>query len=85
MSDDVRFNKFKKRLISLCSGEKFCRKCNGEGVVSNRSKNFRPLPITAAKYLTCSKCFGDGKLDWVEQVTGKALSTMEGKNGTYTS
>jgi DnaJ-class molecular chaperone len=73
--NDVRFNKKHNMLIELENGEVFCSKCKGRGLVPNRGRRF-PSPMTAAKYLTCDKCFGDGKLDWIERITGKPKTTM---------
>lgn len=77
MSDDVRFNKFKNKLITLRDGEQFCKKCKGMGAVPY--KNPKKISFLATKFLTCSVCFGDGKLDWVEQATGKPKTTMGGE------
>ena len=78
MSYDIRFNKFKNKIISIREGEQFCKKCKGTGVVPNRSKY--QIPFVLSKYLTCSECFGDGKIDWVELVTGKSKNYMGAKN-----
>jgi len=76
---DLRFNKFKNQFISLRKGEQFCKKCKGRGVVLNENTQNR-TPFLASKYLTCSICFGDGKLDWIEKATGKPKTTnMEGQ------
>ena len=63
-----RYNKYKKCLISLEEGEEFCTKCKGEGIIvrKRRSGLFRN-----SVRLCCSKCNGDGKVDWVEKATGK--------------
>jgi DnaJ-class molecular chaperone len=60
-----KYNWFKRTLIFLKDGEQFCDKCGGWGVVS------RTNPNKKVTRLTCSKCLGEGKLDWVEKVTGK--------------
>ena len=76
---DIRLNKKRNQLIELKAGEQFCPKCRGSGLVPNRKKS---LAWTTAKYLTCDKCLGDGKLDWVEIATGKNI--MGGVNGNPT-
>jgi len=77
----TRFNKYKKRLITLRDGEQFCKKCDGKGIVSNRLTIHDRSTFVAAKYLICSECLGDGKIDWVEKVTGKAIVTQGGIDG----
>ncbi len=52
----------------LKEGEVICDKCNGSGVIrttEQRGKHFYPIKTF------CEKCHGDGKLDWIENVTGK--------------
>jgi len=49
-------------MIDLKEGEIVCDKCSGTG--RNQVKN---------NYIirgTCPKCFGRGKLDWIENITG---------------
>ena len=43
-------------LHELNEGEEYCNECLGTGFLN---------------HLTCLKCKGSGKLDWVEKVTGK--------------
>lgn len=47
-----------------------CDKCNGTGALPADLE--RSIPST-----TCPKCYGWGKLDWIENVVGKA----QGLNG----
>lgn len=72
---DTVFNQHKHRLITLREGEEFCEKCRGEGVVVLRGNL---LSLFAKKYLTCSGCQGDGKIDWIERVTGKPKTVYKG-------
>jgi len=65
-----RLNRHKNILIELKEGEIFCKKCNGKGLIPNKRRN---TPITTSKYLICNVCLGDGKIDWVENVTGKKI------------
>lgn len=53
--------------IHLEEGEVICSKCNGGGYERDDS-NF-------AKYDTCSRCLGEGKLDWIENIVGKVRET----------
>jgi DnaJ-class molecular chaperone len=47
---------------SLESGEILCPKCNGTGAVDG---NFHsPAPV-------CDRCWGAGKLDWIDLIMGK--------------
>lgn len=48
----------------LTLGEVKCKKCGGKGLVA---VNDLPKPLECM----CPKCFGTGKLDWVEVVVGK--------------
>ncbi|MFW9871520.1 MAG: hypothetical protein ACFFG0_00250 [Candidatus Thorarchaeota archaeon] len=75
---EVRLNKKKNQLIELKEGESFCSKCNGHGLILRPKTKRYTLPLTAAKYLTCDKCLGAGKLDWVEKATGKIYHMVEG-------
>jgi DnaJ-class molecular chaperone len=68
---EVRFNRFKNELIRLQEGEQFCKKCSGKGVVPNKNKIYYSSVFPKLKYLTCSECLGDGKIDWIEKITGK--------------
>lgn len=70
MKSETRFNMVKKQFITLTDGEKFCKKCDGKGAVPIRNRT-NPKFLTV-KYLKCSECFGDGKIDWIEQATGKS-------------
>jgi DnaJ-class molecular chaperone len=66
---DKVFNKYKNRFITLEEGEEFCEKCKGKGITVVKLK---ALNMTLfRKPLTCSECLGDGKIDWIEKVTGK--------------
>ncbi len=49
-------------VVDLEEGEVICPKCNGSG--SEPKIHDR---IVAGK---CSKCFGKGKLDWIENIVG---------------
>ena len=48
--------------LELLEGEMICPKCNGTGVYYNK------YDIST---FTCSKCLGEGKLDWIENIVGK--------------
>jgi DnaJ-class molecular chaperone len=56
---------------TLKEGEIICPKCNGTGGIESGSLR------DAAK--TCRKCFGDGKLDWIEAAMGKVRRMLQGK------
>jgi len=54
--------------MKLEKGEVICDKCNGYGYTTfneQRGKNFYPMKSE------CTKCFGEGKLDWIEIIVGK--------------
>lgn len=67
-----RYNAHLKKIIELSEGEEFCSKCDGKGVVPKEGKIFACKAILP---LICSKCLGDGKIDWVEKVLGKKIKT----------
>ena len=65
-----------------------CDKCDGKGY----------LERTISYTITCNKCGGEGKLDWIEMVLGKpeddwkycsfsssTFSSSSGSSSTYTS
>ena len=55
--------------VFLRKGEMLCPSCNGKGYLGislTRSKS-----IGRAKPKPCDKCKGNGKIDWVENITGK--------------
>lgn len=57
----------------LTLGEVKCKKCKGEGrVIYNKLivKEVNSL-LSSSLECMCPKCFGTGKLDWIEVVTGK--------------
>jgi len=47
--------------MKLNKGEVICDKCNGVGLIDNSAHTVR----------CCIKCYGSGKLDWAENITGK--------------
>jgi len=63
-----RYNQNAKRLIKLEDGEKFCPKCDGKGRVPHKWAGYGG---TRKGSLTCDKCLGEGKIDWIENATGK--------------
>ena len=50
---------------SICGemDEHGCDKCLGLGIIKHESSDIS---------ITCEKCHGDGKLDWLEMVCGKS-------------
>jgi len=79
MIGDTIFNRYKNKLVSLKEGEEFCKKCKGKGVVLAPG-TFRHHPFTSKiNKLKCNICLGDGKIDWIEKVTGKPkISALDG-------
>ena len=62
----IIFNYHIKNYIEIEEGEELCPKCKGKGRVN--------VPSVVKFYnvtLCCDKCLGDGKIDWLEKVTGK--------------
>lgn len=65
---------------NLKPGEMVCNKCDG--------RCYLPIENTISGYRKCSKCFGAGKLDWIENIVGKSTvvlvvneSDLVNKNG----
>lgn len=69
-----RYNAKHKCYITLKEGERFCPKCNGNGYVKGP---------TRFSLLNCNVCLGDGKLDWIEEATGKKPKFKYVKPGVY--
>jgi hypothetical protein len=57
--------------MKLEKWEEKCQKCNGNGYCKgpNVEWNFTTT-------YTCTKCFGVGKIDWLEKIFGKRLLKM---------
>ena len=71
-----RYNKHLKRVISLNEGERFCPKCDGAGALKCGWKTKR---LKSSSLLQCHVCFGEGKLDWVEEAVGKRVVDQNAK------
>jgi len=63
--------------MDLNPGEVICPKCNGNMVYYFQNiseikfgKTIQKVP-GKIEAVNCSKCFGSGKLDWVEVIVGK--------------
>jgi len=82
--DNKIFNKYKNKLVSLGEGEEFCKKCKGKGMVSIKGKFHNPFSSTKYHTLRCSVCLGDGKIDWIEKVTGKPKTPALDGTDCYT-
>ena len=52
--------------IELEDGEVICPECKGDGVV--RAWN---VAYTSMRTVTCLRCFGTKKLDWIDMIVGK--------------
>ena len=59
----------------LTLGEVLCKECKGEGLVR---VNKRPHAVKSM----CNKCFGAGKLDWIEVVVGKRILSSSSSTST---
>ena len=58
------------RESDLEEGEVICNKCNGKRKIETDKPKWWQLRLTEVESL-CPKCFGDGKLDWIENAVGK--------------
>ncbi len=54
----------------LEEGEVICNKCNGKRRIRTDKPKWWQLRLTEIESL-CPKCWGDGKLDWIENAVGK--------------
>jgi len=54
----------------LEEGEVICNKCNGKRRIRTDKPKWWQLRLSEVESL-CPKCFGDGKLDWIENAVGK--------------
>jgi DnaJ-class molecular chaperone len=61
--------------------EYICDKCDGLGLVKRKYEEFEFV----TKSTTCPKCLGDGKLDFIENITGKKAKsfTIESNDRTF--
>lgn len=57
------YNKHLNMFIYIDEGEELCPKCNGKGIVPLKEV-FKTKKV---RNLTCSRCYGKGKIDWVQK------------------
>jgi len=58
--------------LVLNEGEMVCNKCDGYGSPSTiKTKGFFKKQIRVFQDAHCSKCWGSGKVDWIENIVGK--------------
>lgn len=65
--------------IELLEGEEICPKCKGKGETYNHHTDW------AVKWRTCDRCWGAGKLDWIEMAMGKPLPQYYGSSSSCSS
>jgi len=80
VNDKKQFTKFQLKFQqkikdSLKEGELICPECDGIGFPGK--VKLQGDKVGLFKYV-CSKCQGDGKLDWVENVVGKKVTYVDG-------
>jgi len=62
--------------MNLQEGELICDKCNGTG------QSIEELTETSKKWTWCSKCYGSGKVDWIDNIMGRRpLTSSSGSSG----
>ena len=54
----------------LEEGEVICNKCNGKRLIKTDKPKWWQRRLSEIESL-CPKCWGDGKLDWIENAVGK--------------
>ena len=59
------FNNYLQQNITLEAGDIICPKCKGK-----RENNQYTTPYKNHIEICCRKCYGNGKLDWIEQIVG---------------
>jgi len=52
-------------------GEVLCDKCSGDGWIKRENKNENNSQFFDYLNIICDKCYGVGKLDWIEIIVGK--------------
>lgn len=61
--------------INIEEGEKYCPACNGKGCKIKPLKTFVvDIVYTSNTNIICGTCGGNGKVDWVQNVTKSSLS-----------
>jgi len=58
-----------EKIIKLEDGEIICSQCHGTGKPNNNKINYKDPFLRVPK--DCDKCYGSGKLDWIENIVGK--------------
>jgi len=61
--------------MDLKPGEIKCDRCNGSG------ENYDPKFVKIWGITDCPKCWGEGKLSWVDNLVGKRDPYLESKEG----
>lgn len=73
------WKKSEKKKMDLKEGEDVCQCCNGWGMLYDTNRDY---------ILQCKHCQGDGKLDWIENVTGKKYNDegfLSGSSGRFST
>jgi hypothetical protein len=76
------FNKWKLQYIYLEKGECFCDKCSGIGAsvkIIKSSCCVGPTKLMTKILTKCSRCSGNGKLDWISKITNYNNEKIETK------
>ncbi len=63
-----------KYKVKLKPGEVECDEC--QELRDKREKDLKEKPWRSSYYISCPKCKGSGKLDWVENIVGKNDNDM---------
>jgi len=57
-------------MVDISEGEIICPKCEGRGTVTKMVPSVVDPKAYVEAIITCKKCNGDGKLDWIQRVVG---------------
>jgi len=67
-----------KAYDELKTGESECKVCKGTGQIEiKKDKKYQRF---FSSHISCQKCYGDGKLDWIENVVGKRINEEVERN-----
>ncbi len=61
-------NYWTREFLNLTDGEEICTECRGYGMIMTS--------LLHEDHKMCHKCWGHGKLDWIEKAVGKKVMAI---------